>query len=294
MTETEIAALLGAFQDGASVSPSLRAAVAFAVKQELVKGNAAGNLDPQASMSRIAAATVLIRAMLPRPFVLDANDSGTTIKVEVGDTIEVVLKGNPTTGYGWTVDLSEDDALILEQVGEPAYVADSDLIGVGGTYTFTFKALTAGEASLELVYARSWESVPPLETFSVTVQVEAASGGATAQALDGTAWKLEAWSVSSLDPADFEITAQFENGRISGKSAVNLYGGQYTADASGAFGVGMLISTLMAGSGPAMLAEAAYTGLLGQARSYAVDGDELTLLGEGGNELLIFGTASAD
>ena len=123
--------------------------------------------------------------------------------VKVGDIIQVVLKGNPTTGYTWSANLSEQDASILEQMGDPSFVSDTQLIGSGGTFTFRFKALKAGEATLKLVYARPWESVPPLETFSVTVKVAEAP-------LEGTAWKLEGWTLSSLNPADFEITASFD------------------------------------------------------------------------------------
>jgi inhibitor of cysteine peptidase len=405
MTAEEIGSVLQSFADESLVSAGLRAEVAFAVKQGLVKGDAAGYLNPQAPMSRIAAATVLVRAKLPRPVVLDMNDSGRTIKIGVGETIHVILKGNPTTGYAWTVDLppdsavlleqvgepeyvadsglvgaggtytftfrglaageatltleyarsfetepplktfsatvqvenapvgaatltldetddgstvavepndtfdvvlkgnpttgygwnvhlSAEDAVILEQVGEPGYVSDSGLIGAGGTYTFTFRALAAGEATLALYYSRPWESVPALKIFSVTVQVDSAPSGGSAGPLEGTSWKLEAWSVSSLDPSDFEITAKFEEGRISGKAAVNLYGADCTAGADGAFSLGPIIQTLMAGPAPAMQAETTYFGLLQQARRYVVDGDELALLAEGGSELLIF-TAAA-
>ncbi|MBN1630348.1 MAG: protease inhibitor I42 family protein [Thermoleophilia bacterium] len=401
MTDEEIGAVLAAFADESLVSASLRAEVAFAVKQGLVKGNATGMLNSQAPMSRIAAATVLIRAKLPRPVVLDMNDNGRTIKVGVGETIEVILKGNPTTGYawtvvlppdsaaileqvgepeyvadsdaigaggtytftfrglaagevalkleyarsfeteppletfsvtvqvenapvgaatltldeedngttvavkpgdtidvilegnpttgyGWSVDLSDEDAAILEQVGEPSYVPDSGLIGAGGTYTFTFRALAAGDATLALHYSRVWESVPPLETFSVTVAVAPTPAAGDVTPLEGTSWKLEGWSVSSLDSRDFEITATFEEGRMSGKAAVNLYGADCTLGTDGSFSLGPIVQTLMAGPAPAMQAETAYFGLLQQALSYVVDGDELTLLGEGADELLIF------
>jgi inhibitor of cysteine peptidase len=276
-----VAAALAVFGDGASVSAGLRAEVAFAATQGLIKGDAAGNLNPKAAMSRIAAAVLLIRAMEPATLELDESDNGGTVTLQVGDTVEVVLKGNPTTGFGWMADITEEDAGIIQQVGEPTYVSDSDLIGSGGTYTFTFKALKAGEAVLKLVYRRSWETDPPIQTFSVTVNVEALP-------LDGSAWRLEGWSVSSLYPGDFEITAAFDDGRISGKAAVNSYSGPYSADSSGDFLVGMLMQTLMAGSGPAMQAEAAYFDLLKQARTFSLSGDRLTLLDANHNELLVF------
>jgi heat shock protein HslJ len=44
----------------------------------------------------------------------------------------------------------------------------------------------------------------------------------------------------------------------------------------------------MAGPEPAMRAEGAYLTLLGQARSYRVEADRLTLFDAGGNESLFF------
>jgi inhibitor of cysteine peptidase len=281
MTEGEIAAALQGFPDAAFLSAGLRAEMAFAVTERLIKGGTSGKLNPHGSMSRIAAAALLIRAMQPRPLRLDETDNGSTVALQVGDMVEVVLKGNPTTGYGWRTVLADEDAGILQQMGEPAYVPDSGLIGAGGTYTFVFKALKAGEALLTLVYERPWESVPPLETFAVTVQVEAL-------ALDGTVWSLEGWSISSLYPGDFEITASFKDGRISGKAAVNSYSGPYSAGPGGEFTVGELASTLMAGPEPAMRAERLYFELLRQARLYHMIDGRLTLLDANGNELLIF------
>ena len=107
------------------------------------------------------------------PLKLVETDNGGHFTVKAGDTIEVVVAGNPTTGYEWTA--LNDDAALLKLVGEPAYVADEtddDIVGSGGTYTFTFTAAGAGEATIELWYARPWESVQPLRTFEVTVTIE--------------------------------------------------------------------------------------------------------------------------
>lgn len=106
--------------------------------------------------------------------------------------------------------------------------------------------------------------------------------------LDGTSWTVRSWSASSLDPADFTITASFADGRIGGTSAVNHYGGSYTATAAGGFSVGDLASTEMAGPEPAMRAETIYLRLLRRVREYRLANDQLTLLDGGGQELLVF------
>jgi heat shock protein HslJ len=115
--------------------------------------------------------------------------------------------------------------------------------------------------------------------------------GSSSPSLEGTAWKLTGWSISSQDPNDFTITAQFADGRIGGTSAVNTYGGPYTAGDDGAFSVGDLVSTMMAGPEPDMRAETGYMTLLAAARRYKVDGETLRLLDAGGNESLIYTAA---
>jgi heat shock protein HslJ len=117
-----------------------------------------------------------------------------------------------------------------------------------------------------------------------------APGGPSAgrHVLDGSAWRLVTWRVSSPDPARFAITARFAHGRIGGHSGVNHYGGPYRATADGRFALGELAVTAMGSTGPNMTAEAAYLKLLGEARSFTRSGARLTLLDRHGAALLAF------
>jgi predicted secreted protein len=106
---------------------------------------------------------------------LGEADNGQSFVVQVGDTIEVMLPGNPTTGFAWTAAMSDEAAALVAQQGEPAYVSETSgetVVGAGGVYTFTFKTVAEGEAELKLVYARSFEDVPPEQTFTVTLTIE--------------------------------------------------------------------------------------------------------------------------
>jgi heat shock protein HslJ len=107
-------------------------------------------------------------------------------------------------------------------------------------------------------------------------------------ALDGTAWRLVASSVSATDLGAAGITASFDDGRIGGSGGVNSYGATYTLGRAGSISVGDIESTLMAGSDEANAAEAAYFALLPQAASYEIAGETLTLVDSGGGEILIF------
>jgi inhibitor of cysteine peptidase len=107
---------------------------------------------------------------------LTEADNGKQIAAKVGDTIEVTLAGNPTTGYSWTSSMSDADKAVLQQQGEPAYVqqsTDKSLVGGGGTFTFAFKAIAPGQATIKLDYARPFEAgVAPIQTFSAIVTVK--------------------------------------------------------------------------------------------------------------------------
>jgi inhibitor of cysteine peptidase len=98
------------------------------------------------------------------------NEAGSTIAFEVGGTLTIALPANPSTGYSWVV--SWIDPAIVTQTGEPAFVAESDLIGAGGTMTFHFTAAGAGMSELRLDYRRSWEDAEPLDTYLVIINVE--------------------------------------------------------------------------------------------------------------------------
>ena len=100
-------------------------------------------------------------------------DNGKQIAVRPGEILTLTLESNPTTGYSWQV--MELDSAVLTQVSDPEYKQSSGaegLVGAGGTETFRFKAVGSSETTLELGYTRPWESVPPVETFTIQVDVE--------------------------------------------------------------------------------------------------------------------------
>ena len=100
---------------------------------------------------------------------LTQADNGSTISLRPGETLEIVLAGNPTTGYNWEVQ--EGAETIVRQKGAPVYKADSKLIGAGGTMTFRFECVDAGAVTLSLIYHRSFEpGVAPLKTFTVSIK----------------------------------------------------------------------------------------------------------------------------
>lgn len=97
---------------------------------------------------------------------------GKTVSVRQGDTFEVQLDANPSTGYRWKlVDL---DTSVLQTVGTPQYSPQkTGLMGSGGTETYEFEAVGQGVTTLRMHYVRPWErDQNPAETYTLTVEVE--------------------------------------------------------------------------------------------------------------------------
>ena len=111
--------------------------------------------------------------------------------------------------------------------------------------------------------------------------------------LDGSSWQLTSWSESGSDPSAFTITANFAEGGMRGKSAVNSYIGNYTEGLGQALKLGQIGSTMMAGPTEAMDAEQTFFRLLDQVRSWRRESGTLTLSDAAGKALLVFSPAAA-
>ena len=81
-----------------------------------------------------------------KTYEMTRDDNGKTLKVKVGDVIQVKLKSNRTTGYSWALT-GKTDAKVLKS-GEVEYKVDehpAGMVGVGGNDFCTFTALAPGD-----------------------------------------------------------------------------------------------------------------------------------------------------
>lgn len=102
---------------------------------------------------------------------LSEKDTSSTVNMYVGETLEVVLEGNPSTGYRWEV--ASVDTAIMRQVGKTEFKPNRKARGSGGMITMRFKAIAGGKTSLKLIFHRPFEkNTPPVKTFEVTVVVK--------------------------------------------------------------------------------------------------------------------------
>jgi inhibitor of cysteine peptidase len=125
-----------------------------------------------ASLCACAPATTSGDARPPSPQTLrlSEGDSGSTVSAWIGDTLEVELMGNPSTGFTW--EPASVPQPVLERVGEARFTPDSSAIGAGGRITLRYRAAQAGQVQLALAYRRAFEAaVPPARTFSLNVTV---------------------------------------------------------------------------------------------------------------------------
>ena len=111
---------------------------------------------------------------------LTVQDKDTTLTIKSGEVFHIILEGNITTGYTWEV--GELEEALLQQQGEMEYrqpessstdsTAEEPLAGAPGEFSFSFKALKAGDTELRLIYHRTFEpDVAPLDEFSITVHI---------------------------------------------------------------------------------------------------------------------------
>jgi inhibitor of cysteine peptidase len=80
---------------------------------------------------------------------VNPTDPDQTIEVQAGETFDIVIDTNPTTGYHWEF-IGEVDGNIVEFVSRD-YTADEPVSpGSGGVDVWTFKAVSTGQAQITL------------------------------------------------------------------------------------------------------------------------------------------------
>ena len=95
-----------------------------------------------------------------------------TISVKKGETFTVELDSNPSTGYGWDLQLTAGKASLVKQDFRSSTPPGSMICGAGGTEIYTYKAEEMGTIELNADYKRSWEKNPPAKTCQFHVNVK--------------------------------------------------------------------------------------------------------------------------
>ena len=104
------------------------------------------------------------------------DDEGRTVRAHVGDTLEVTLPENPTTGVRWA---AEDVGSVLQLTADHYQMAEVEEaganrpgIGAGSTRVLIYLVCRPGRVDLRLTRRQEWERDPTTDaTFSTAIDV---------------------------------------------------------------------------------------------------------------------------
>lgn len=150
----------------------------------LVPALQAAPADGRAGAGRGSAGPILTDSDQPMPAVGRAGagrvggigpvftDPNQPVEVAAGDTFRIVLDSNRTTGYGWQLAETPDEA-VVKKVHNRYRAPRVKRPGAGGQEVWRFQAVKPGTAEIRMVYVRSWEKgVEPARTAVFKVNVK--------------------------------------------------------------------------------------------------------------------------
>jgi inhibitor of cysteine peptidase len=109
--------------------------------------------------------------------ILDQTHHGTGLDVDDGDTVEVRLPANASTGYQWSVTALPDG---LQLVDDQLDVRPGANPGAAGEHRFRFSVHGVAQGELALELRRPWERLDrPEDRFAVRLASRSARGSAT-------------------------------------------------------------------------------------------------------------------
>jgi predicted secreted protein len=106
----------------------------------------------------------------PPPF--EISDPAKILSATAGSEFKIVIESNPSTGYHWDL-VDEPDESVVQFVSNEFRGGEDAMPGSGGVEVWTFKAVSAGEATINLgYYPPSNEPTDPQQTVTFTVTVK--------------------------------------------------------------------------------------------------------------------------
>jgi len=122
----------------------------------------------------MVAFVLLAACSTPGAVRLTNADNNRSISLKKGETFEIALKANHSTGYQWV--WQDSSSRVVEQYQPARYDLESSgdgRVGAGGVEYWSFRAKESGKETIRLSYRRPWESsAAPAEEFRVEVAVE--------------------------------------------------------------------------------------------------------------------------
>jgi inhibitor of cysteine peptidase len=101
----------------------------------------------------------------------EPTDPTQLVTVKAGETFELVLPSNPSTGYRWNIIPELDENIV--QFVEQSYISEQPIIpGSAGVDVWMFRAVGAGDTTVVLGYYPPSNPNDPQEVVTFSIQVE--------------------------------------------------------------------------------------------------------------------------
>ncbi|WP_019586215.1 protease inhibitor I42 family protein [Deinococcus apachensis] len=150
----------GSFGPGAEPPPGARLPARWAAPGVLGLALLLGACAPVAGPGGTAPpAPAVPTRPVPKTIRLDQAANGSIVDLRVGDTLELSLPGNPSTGYAWSPNLTL--GTVVQPLGGPGFRPSGTGLGAAGEVILRYRAVQAGQFLLSLTYGRSFEPLPP-------------------------------------------------------------------------------------------------------------------------------------
>ena len=159
--------------------------------------------------------------LLNGPILL--NITGDVIE---GQAVTLFLQSRPTTGYDWR--LSSEDTSLLSQIGEPEFIAQTDVLDSPVREVLHLQSAGTGTTTLQLVYRQPWQMNAPI-TRQVSMQL-----GSFADSIDLTSPEalvslpvpqLESQEVLPMADGPLGLPVSFDRRTLGQVTAIRNQGG---------------------------------------------------------------------
>ncbi len=105
--------------------------------------------------------------------LLDQKNITRTLTLNLGDTLQISLGSNPSTGFRWTPQMQITDATVLAQAGHEVLGPSVARPGAAGREVWALQAIGPGATTVSTTYDRPWSGGEKDSwTFSAEVTVD--------------------------------------------------------------------------------------------------------------------------
>ena len=229
------------------------------------------------------------------------NGKGAVVNVLPETTITTVFSADGTLSgmagcnqYSTTYTIDGSDMIISGAIATTMMACEQAVMDQEMAYLAALPTTASYSIANGVLDLRTTEGAQVASYNEAVMSIEATpetTEAAPASGLEGTTWQLQSYldgqgeTVAALSEAP--ATAEFADGRVSGTTGCNRYGGAYTVDGD-ALTIKLGPVTMMACPEPQMMQEQGFLAALGSAATYMVADDQLTIMNADGATVASF------